>query len=187
MCVCVCVCMYIYEYVIETVAMYLHCPRRLASALRLEAGDDAGKVIFICIYIYINGSANKRNRCRVHIRMDASVRTVLSLAFTRYSFTPKLSCTSQSFLYCPFHLHCPDYCNTIARLMRNIQPPPDPLVYAVHHTTLVVAISCKGQFFLYVCICTNIQANRAHRGAVCRSANGNKAVEYMRMYRKVGP
>jgi len=44
-----------------------------------------------------------------------------------------------------FHLHCPHYCNTIAPLLRNIRRPPDPLVYAIHHTILVMAISCKGQ------------------------------------------
>jgi ADP-ribose pyrophosphatase len=31
----------------ETTAMHFHCPRRLASALRLEAGDDAGKVTWL--------------------------------------------------------------------------------------------------------------------------------------------
>ena len=49
-----------------------------------------------------------------------------TLTCTRYSFTPKLSCTSQSSFYCPLHLHCSHYCNTAARLMRNIRPPPDP-------------------------------------------------------------
>ena len=48
------------------------------------------------------------------------------LAFTRYCFTPKLSCTSKSSFYWPLHLHCSHYCNTIARLMRNIRFPPDP-------------------------------------------------------------
>jgi len=48
------------------------------------------------------------------------------LAFTRYSFTPKLCCTSQSSVYCPFHLLCSHYCNTIVRRMCNIRPPPDP-------------------------------------------------------------
>ena len=119
------------------------------------------------------------------------------LAFTRYSCIPKLSCTIKSFLYCPLHLHCSHYCNTVARLMRNIRPPPDPpcvlaftrygltssrsctnqssfhssgppalptlvqyyctaigqhttshltpLVYAIHHIILAMAISCKGQ------------------------------------------
>jgi len=50
----------------------------------------------------------------------------LPLAFTRCSFTPKLSRTKQSPLYCPLHLHCSPDCNTITRLMRNIRPQPDP-------------------------------------------------------------
>jgi len=47
----------------------------------------------------------------------------------------------------PPHLCCPQYCNTIARRLRNIRspPPPPPLSYAIHHTQLVVAISSKGQ------------------------------------------
>ena len=40
--------------------------------------------------------------------------------------------------------------HTIAILLhdlRNIRPPtrPDPLLYATHHTILVIAISCKGE------------------------------------------
>ena len=57
------------------------------------------------------------------------------LALTRYSFTPTYSCTSQSSFYRPLHLHCSHYCNTNARLMRYIRPPP-PVVYAIHHTIL---------------------------------------------------
>ena len=41
------------------------------------------------------------------------------------------------------HMHCPHYCNTIARPLRNI-PPPTPLLYVIHQTTLVMSISCKG-------------------------------------------
>ena len=43
-----------------------------------------------------------------------------------YSFTPKLSCTSQSSLYCPLHLHGSHNCNTLARLVRKIRPLTDP-------------------------------------------------------------
>ena len=43
------------------------------------------------------------------------------------------------------HLHCPHYCNAIARLLRNIRRPPTPHLYAMHNTILVMAISCKGQ------------------------------------------
>jgi len=55
------------------------------------------------------------------------------LAFTRYSSTPKLSCTIQSSFYGPLHMHCTHYCNTIAwLLLRTVRPPPDPL--CVCHT-----------------------------------------------------
>ena len=43
-------------------------------------------------------------------------------------------------------LHCLHCCNTNARLLSNTRPPhPTPLVYAIHHAVLVMAISCKGQ------------------------------------------
>jgi len=67
------------------------------------------------------------------------------LAFTRYSFTSKLLCTSQSFM-CP-----PPRCiaNTIAILLHDhcamYDPLPTHLLYAIHHTQLVLAISCEGQ------------------------------------------
>ena len=70
---------------------------------------------------------------------------VCGLAFTRYSITLNLSCTSRSSVYCSLHLYCSHYCNAIVWLMRNIRPPPDSLVYAIHHTILAVAISCEGQ------------------------------------------
>ena len=58
-----------------------------------------------------------------------------SLASTRYCFTSKLYCG----IYPPciailLHAHCAIYA-----------PPPTLPVYAVHHTILMVAISCKGQ------------------------------------------
>ena len=59
-----------------------------------------------------------------------------SCSFTRYAFTPQLSCTSQSSFYCPLHLHCSHYCNTIARLRRNIQPPtrlPQSMPYTIQY------------------------------------------------------
>jgi len=46
----------------------------------------------------------------------------------------------------PLHLQSLPCCNTIARPLRYIYAPPtDPSFYAVHHTILVMAISCKGQ------------------------------------------
>jgi len=68
------------------------------------------------------------------------------LDFTRYCFTSKLYCGSQSSIYPPPHTHkaypivilLHNYCATYA-------PPLTPSVYAIHHTILVIAISCKGQ------------------------------------------
>jgi len=69
-----------------------------------------------------------------------------ALAFTRYCFTSKLYWGSQSSCHCPPLLQSLPYCNTIARPMRNIRPPIDlPPFNAMHHTILVMAISCKGQ------------------------------------------
>jgi len=65
------------------------------------------------------------------------------LAFTRYSFTPKPSFTSQSSLYCPLHLLCSHYCSTIARLLRNIRPPPDPP--CICHTSYRIGSGNKGR------------------------------------------
>ena len=49
------------------------------------------------------------------------------------------------FLPPPPHLRSLPYCNTTARPLRNIYPPPTPPLYAVNPTILVMAISCKGQ------------------------------------------
>jgi len=45
------------------------------------------------------------------------------------------------------HLQSLPYCNAIARPLRNGRPPhrPPPF-YVTHHTILVIAISCKGQY-----------------------------------------
>jgi len=46
----------------------------------------------------------------------------------------------------PARLHCPHCCNTIARLLGHIRPSPPStsLLYGIHHTILVITISCKG-------------------------------------------
>ena len=73
-------------------------------------------------------------------------RPTCALAFTGYCFTLKLYCGSQSSFHCPPPLlQSLSYCNTIARPMRNMQPPTAPLLYAIHHTILAIAISCKGR------------------------------------------
>jgi len=78
-----------------------------------------------------------------------SVRTpTLPLAFTRYCFTSKLYCGSRSSFNCPAPT-----CNAypIAILLDAHcaihAPPPTLRAYAMHHTILVMAISCKGQTF----------------------------------------
>jgi len=42
-------------------------------------------------------------------------------------------------------LHCLHCCNTIARLWAIYDRPLNVLLYAIHHTILVITISCKGQ------------------------------------------
>ena len=59
-----------------------------------------------------------------------------NLAFTRYCFTIKHYCGSPSSLYCPTQLQSIPYCNTIARPLRNIHPPPRPplcLLYTIQY------------------------------------------------------
>jgi len=46
----------------------------------------------------------------------------------------------------PANLHCAHCCNTIARLLGNIPPPPSTsLVCAIHHTILAITISCEAK------------------------------------------
>ena len=45
----------------------------------------------------------------------------------------------------PPHLQCPQSCNRIARLLPEVRPSPDPRLYDIHHTILVMAILCKCQ------------------------------------------
>ena len=80
----------------------------------------------------------------------ASLRTVASGALQVWPLHEILSLWGfwariNHFVITPPHLHCPHYCNTIGRLLRNIPPPLLPLFDAVYHTILVVAISCKDQ------------------------------------------
>ena len=50
---------------------------------------------------------------------------LLTLAVTRYCFTLRLLWRINHACVAPSHLHCPYYCNTIARLLRNIRRPTD--------------------------------------------------------------
>ena len=71
------------------------------------------------------------------------------LAVSRYCFTSKLYCGSLSSFYCPHPggLTCNAY-PIIIRSHDNCAmyaPPLSLPLYAMYHTTLVMAISCKGQ------------------------------------------
>jgi len=45
----------------------------------------------------------------------------------------------------PARLHCPPWCNTIARLLDSIRVPFRPRVCMLYTILLVITISCKGQ------------------------------------------
>jgi len=62
----------------------------------------------------------------IGVYKETGLYLTCDLAFTRYCFTLQLLCGSQSTFIAPSHLHCPHYCNTIARLLRKIRRPPDP-------------------------------------------------------------
>jgi len=67
------------------------------------------------------------------------------LVFTRYCCTSRPLCTNESFFFlAPSQLPCPHFCNTIARLLRNIRRPPTPSLCAIHQTILSMAIPYKG-------------------------------------------
>ena len=69
----------------------------------------------------------------------------VELVFRRYSFTSRFWARINHPFIVPPICNAPIMGNTaIARLLRSIHPAPTPLVYATHHTILVMAISCKG-------------------------------------------
>ena len=67
-----------------------------------------------------------------------------TVAFKIYCFTSSRVCTHQS-SFPPARLHCPHCCNTIARLLGSVRTFPTPLLYVIHHTILLMTISCLGQ------------------------------------------
>ena len=68
-----------------------------------------------------------------------------ALVFTRYWFTSICVCTNQSSVLSSGPPALPTllqyYCTSIGQYTT---PHPNPLVYAIHHTILAMAISCKG-------------------------------------------
>ena len=91
--------------------------------------------IYVCIYIYIC----KCMYIYIYVCMYVCIYVMIFLHLE--------TCLHESILVSlPLrHLLFPHYCNTIARLLRSVRPPPDPLLYGIHNTTLVVAILCRGQ------------------------------------------
>jgi len=88
------------------------------------------------------------NTGKVYITCDNE-----SLAFTRYSFTLKLLCASQSFVHRHPPLYSPHYCNDIARPLCNVRCSPNPPCVCLHHTTLVLTIFYIGQIMTeIVCV-----------------------------------
>jgi len=67
------------------------------------------------------------------------------LAFTRYSFTSRPLCTNQPSFHSPRPPALPIlvqyYCTIIWTVYDS---PPDFRLHAIHHTILVITISCKG-------------------------------------------
>jgi len=119
--VCVCLCVY-YIYICIYICLYVY----------------VYEWVYVCTCMMLNNGL--RPLCGLTISSLAR-----RLAFTRYSFAPKLYCGSPSLLYLPPNLQSLPYYNTSARPLRNIRPLTDLLLDAVNHTILVIAISCKGQ------------------------------------------
>ena len=69
------------------------------------------------------------------------------LAITRDCFTPKLYCWNQSsFCYPPPTCKAYPIAILLHRYCAKYVPPPPPPLYAIYHSMLVMAISCKGQY-----------------------------------------
>jgi len=133
---------------------------RVCIIRRSAAGDRTHRNIYVYVYTYIDTYIHTNNT-PIH-SMDISTRdrpvqcqgvrpvyagseSELSLYKMLFYFL-KLYCGSQSSFYCP-----PPQCKTYPVAMplhgycAIYAPPPPPPVYAIHHTILVMAISCKGQ------------------------------------------
>jgi len=116
----------------------------LAQRSRSSVGTLRRSYIHIYIYIYIYTITATRP-ARRGARWRFIYIYIYRLAFTRWCFTLRLSYKNQC-------LFCPPACiaRTVAIVLHDYcamydAPPPNPLLYAIDHTILVMAISCKGQ------------------------------------------
>jgi len=68
------------------------------------------------------------------------------LAFTRDSFTSRLLCTNQPCYHSPHPLAWSTLVQYDCTILTQYKTPlPTSRVYAIHHTILVITISCEGQ------------------------------------------
>jgi len=104
--------------------------------------------VCVCIYIYTYTQRveQRRRRSLAYSFVTPRRPVARNLAFTRYSFTSRLLCTNQPSF--PSH-RLPAlptlvqyYCTIIGQYT---SPLPTSGLYAIHHTILVITISCKGQ------------------------------------------
>jgi len=158
MCVCVCIYIYIFTRTWRRGAPWRRARRRRRRSSwrrRARRRPSAGPR---------RGPSRARSASRGHLARARCSCTCWArptggegagLAVTRYSFTSKLLCTSESSLSCPspsaLLTLLQYYSTTIAQYTISPQPPfcmpytTTPLLYAIYYTQLVQAISCKGQ------------------------------------------
>ena len=113
--------MYVYTYIYIYIYMYMYM--------------HIYKYLYIYISIY--------QTVDIYIYIYAYMYHTCTLAFTRYCFTASRVCANQS----SFHLSGPPAlpallqyrCTAIGQCRT---PHPTPLVYAIHHTKLAMAILC---------------------------------------------
>jgi len=166
MCVCIYVCVYVYD---------LHAFEQ-QLALHQQVTTSIVIVVYICTYIYIYiYSSNRTNVVYIYVRIrpprlratasssPAGDITTYPLPKKNYfeafvhelivRLLPPPTCIALTIAIL-LHVHCALY-----------DAPPTPLVYTIHRTVLVMAISCKGQITIsivkVVYICTYTTSTRS--------------------------
>jgi len=95
----------------------------------------------LCSYVLAGGGERDRRQSE-----GPKAERGRILAFTRYWFTLRLVCTNQPSFHSPRLPALPTlvqhYCTIIGQYTT---PLPTSRVYVIHHTILVITISCKGQ------------------------------------------
>jgi len=134
---------YIYAYICLFIYLYLYV---CMYVYPLDEGGRPGpwslRDIRICIYVYMYVYIYIYVNVCIYIYMCVCMYVYMLW----YSFTSKLVCTNQSSFHC---LSVTSFSHTTAIRLHDYcalyDPPPDPLLYGIHNTTLVVAILCRGQ------------------------------------------